>query len=566
MAARACYSDDMLANHRHGSHNHPHPHPSAPAERPPASALTADAALLATMDHALDDLLRYDPVHSTRLGDHGHDGAFADPSPEGRAQQRHALSQQVHALEGQKALEPALERDRRLLLSELRVALRADEDLDPARRSPAWYAEEVLSGLGLLLRPPVLSRLGGILGRLRQVGPFLRAAESALDPEDVPRQSAELAISMARQGLLLITEQVPAAVHATVGDTPLAAAVQAAAAEAARHLASFANFVEAQVLPRAHGEIAAGDSLCTFLLLQRCGHRTTPETLLAQGWAEAERAEATLHDLVASAGLHGHPWRTALRSLEGETFLPDETNLAAVCADVLSELRRAAVGLVPLPARDESLIVEETPPCFRGLLPFAAYLPPALLSREVLLRGALWVTPGQRMTRHDLLLLCAHEGFPGHHLAACHLAAQPSRTRRALGGPMLTGWSLYVEDLLPELARDAALAQRSPKDALALALATARGRLWRALRVVLDAGLHCGGLTLDEAAELLTTRLGFTREQSLAEVRRVSLRPMEALTAFLGAQQIREARAAAQAQPDFSLLAFHRQVLMGELI
>jgi hypothetical protein len=531
-------------------------------------AITAsDRDLARALDVALEDLLRFDPVRSTLLGQVAHDGAFSDFSESGRRACRRTLSGHVHLLENQPATDPEVELDRRLLLDELQEILRTQEDLAPARRDPARYVSEVLGGIHLLLcRPPLQEHLGALLGRLRQVSRVCGQAREELDPADVPPLWAETAIATARAGLIFLTEGVPAAVQEAIGEGPLSAAVAATAGEAALSLSAYANFVEEHVLPAAAGEFAAGDSYFTFLLHKKHGVLQGLDDLLDLAREEIVRLEAELAASAARLRPDAPSYKEVLRalSLDPEGALPLGEGVVAECQELLARARRAtAAAICPLPlppegstgAEGERLVVQVTPAFARPLHPFSLYLPPQVLRHEVeqgeaALTGVLLLTPGLPRHRADLLRTCLHEGYPGRHLQHCHAARAGSRVRRVLGTSVYRdGWAGYAEGLLPDLLGEVG------------AFYALRAQLLMAQRVLVDIGLHCRGMSPEDAAALLASGAGLPQQQAQAEVRRYASTPTEALAGFLGQLGFRRLRREAEQRGGFEVEAFHQAVL-----
>jgi uncharacterized protein (DUF885 family) len=87
--------------------------------------------------------------------------------------------------------------------------------------------------------------------------------------------------------------------------------------------------------------------------------------------------------------------------------------------------------------------------------------------------------------------------------------------------------------------------------------------LWRALRIVLDVGLHTRGMTVDEAVRLLVDRVHFDRHNAEAEVRRYCANPAYQLCYAVGRRELQKLRHAyfAARGPGLSLRPFHDAVL-----
>lgn len=519
------------------------------------SGLGVDHDLDHALSAALDDLLRFDPVFASVVGCSAHDGIFGDHSDSGRRTRRRALAGHVHLLEGRPGATPESELDRRLLLDELQIVLRVEEDIDKARRDPSHYVYEVLNGLGALLsRPSPRQGVGALLGRLHRTSQLFAQAREVLEPAEVPAYFCHTAIAAARAGLSLLTEGLPAQIHALLGDGPLNGAVIAAAGEASLALGAFANFIEDKILPEAAGEYAAGESHFTFLLHKKNGVLLELDEIQAKGYREIAR----LHDELDGTRRQLRPtaptWQEALRQLATEDAVPLDQlvpTAQSLCEEVRDAVRRT--GLCPLPD-DEMVSVQETPAYARPLVPLAAYLPPGILTGqgEDLLRGTLWLTPEARVGRRELLMTIVHEVYPGHHLLRCLLAQHRSRVRRVVGTPVFwRGWALYGESLVEDLGFDDAL----------LKLYRLRAQIVAAYRLVIDVGLHCRAMSIEDAETQLREGAGLTAAQAAAEVRRCIARPTAATGASLGLDGFLHLRAEAERRGGFAMGAFHAEVL-----
>jgi uncharacterized protein (DUF885 family) len=155
--------------------------------------------------------------------------------------------------------------------------------------------------------------------------------------------------------------------------------------------------------------------------------------------------------------------------------------------------------------------------------------------------------------------IAGHETYPGHHLQYVHhkLGTARGSILRYFATPQLVeGWGLYVEDLLEETGFMADDRVR---------LFKRRNGLWRALRVVVDVGLHTGSLTLAAATDLLQREAGMDRHLASGEVRRYARHdnPTYPSSYILGRDLIHAARAAAQRRlgEQFALRDFHDGLL-----
>ena len=160
-----------------------------------------------------------------------------------------------------------------------------------------------------------------------------------------------------------------------------------------------------------------------------------------------------------------------------------------------------------------------------------------------------------RSSRHDVAISVAHEGFPGHHLHFGTIAGLPSRVRRHVWTPVtIEGWALYSEELMAEAGFFRAAEER---------LLQRVHLLWRAVRILLDVGLHTRGMTPAEAVEKLVATVPIERSAAEAEVRRYCAWPTYQLSYAVGRRDLLALRSARQARDGaaFSLRAFHDEVL-----
>jgi uncharacterized protein (DUF885 family) len=150
-----------------------------------------------------------------------------------------------------------------------------------------------------------------------------------------------------------------------------------------------------------------------------------------------------------------------------------------------------------------------------------------------------------------------HEGIPGHHL---QLSVQQQITglpkfRLHVGfTAYIEGWGLYAE----QLGKEVGLYQDPVSDYGRLA-----SELFRAVRLVVDTGIHSQGWTRDQVVEFFR-KSGAVDEPSIqSETDRYIAWPAQALAYKLGQLKFRELRARAQQElgPKFDIRTFHDQMI-----
>ncbi len=154
--------------------------------------------------------------------------------------------------------------------------------------------------------------------------------------------------------------------------------------------------------------------------------------------------------------------------------------------------------------------------------------------------------------------LYLHEGAPGHHFQIS-LAQENTNLPNFMrfGGPtaFVEGWGLYSESLGKELG---------VLDDPYQYFGYLDSQLFRAIRLVVDTGIHTKGWTRDQSIQYILDNSSRGRSNATAETERYIANPGQALSYMIGARKIRELRTRAeQALGDkFDPREFHAQVLM----
>ncbi|HSL93494.1 MAG TPA: DUF885 domain-containing protein, partial [Bacillota bacterium] len=148
-----------------------------------------------------------------------------------------------------------------------------------------------------------------------------------------------------------------------------------------------------------------------------------------------------------------------------------------------------------------------------------------------------------------------HEVIPGHHLQACKHKQQPSYFRRNFSNTVLVeGWGLYTEDLMAETGY-----LGEPLHNLIRLI----NALWRAVRVVVDVGLHTQNMPFSEAVRLLQDKIRQEHHMATGEARRYTVGPTYPSSYMLGRDQILALREECRVKwgVGFTLKRFHDELL-----
>ncbi|HEX4874872.1 MAG TPA: DUF885 domain-containing protein, partial [Sphingorhabdus sp.] len=160
-------------------------------------------------------------------------------------------------------------------------------------------------------------------------------------------------------------------------------------------------------------------------------------------------------------------------------------------------------------------------------------------------------------TTPGMTTLYLHEGAPGHHFQIS-LAQEndklPAFMRFGGNTAYVEGWALYAETLGYEMGLFKDPYQR---------FGTLSDEMLRAMRLVVDTGLHSKGWTRDQSIEYMLANSDMGRTDATAEVERYIAIPSQALAYKIGAMTIQKLKAKAQKElgAKFDVREFHNQVL-----
>jgi uncharacterized protein (DUF885 family) len=161
-------------------------------------------------------------------------------------------------------------------------------------------------------------------------------------------------------------------------------------------------------------------------------------------------------------------------------------------------------------------------------------------------------------TTVGMTTLYLHEGAPGHHFQislAQENADLPAFMRFGGNTAFVEGWALYAETLGYDMGFYKDPIQR---------FGTLSDEMLRAMRLVVDTGIHSKGWTRDQSIDYMLSHSDISKTDATAEVERYIAIPSQALAYKTGAMTIQRLRHKAEAAlgPKFDVREFHAQVLM----
>ena len=242
----------------------------------------------------------------------------------------------------------------------------------------------------------------------------------------------------------------------------------------------------------------------------------------------------------------------ALRDSAGK-LSPEEAVRQAAAAVRRAEERAGEFFPSPLPPPCEVTPMPEVVAA-SGTAPH--YTPPRLDGGRP---GTFWFNTRRPTvgTGWDIDVVAFHEAVPGHHLQLSRLqllTGLPALQRQRSLAVFSEGWGLYAEQLAEEAglyADDRGL------------LGAVSAALMRAVRLVVDTGIHAFGWSRERALEFAVEHVPMPREFLAAEIDRYIVMPGQALAYLTGKLEIVRLReeACQRLGPAFSLPVFHAAVL-----
>ncbi|MDC0713857.1 DUF885 domain-containing protein [Stigmatella sp. ncwal1] len=320
-------------------------------------------------------------------------------------------------------------------------------------------------------------------------------------------------------------------------------------------------FFEADYYPRARESIAMsalpdGAAWYAYRVKEMTTTDLSPEAIHQLGQAEVKRILTEMEKVKEEAGFKGSVQqfaqfllkepRFAFRSREEllMTYRDLTKRLDPALPKLFRTLPRLTYGVLPVPAYSEKTV------------PAGYYMPGSLEAGRA---GYFFVNtydlPSRSKWMVDALVL--HETVPGHHFQVSLAQEQgevPSFRRHGFYGAFVEGWGLYAESLGYELG-----VYQDPY----AKFGRLASEMLRAIRLVVDTGLHSQGWTREQALAFFRENSGEPEHDIVVEVDRYIVNPGQALCYKVGELKIQELRAwaARELGPRFDVRTFHDVVL-----
>jgi uncharacterized protein (DUF885 family) len=379
--------------------------------------------------------------------------------------------------------------------------------------------------------------------------------------EKVPAQCQGI---IASDPFLLPTTRFPASIPAEEQQRLSKAITDAVVNEVIPAYQSFANFIATEYAPHGRSKLAV-TSLPGGELRYRNEIRSrtsvgylTPAQIHQIGLKEIERIEAEMQVIARQEGFPDlASFRASLKTnsryqpVSAEQIVDDFRHYIAQMQPKLPEL----FGFIP-----DSPVTVEAIPDFQSAM--ATHYQTGTPDGS---RPGRVVVATSDFAHRTLILdeaIAYHEGIPGHHLqqsVAQQLSGLPKFRQHSGNSGYVEGWALYAE----QLGKEVGFYQDPVSDYGRLS-----SELFRALRLVVDTGIHSEGWSRDQVVEFLR-RSGAIDEPTIqAETDRYIAWPAQALAYKLGQLKFRELRERARSElgAKFDIHSFHDEMLSGGVL
>lgn len=320
-------------------------------------------------------------------------------------------------------------------------------------------------------------------------------------------------------------------------------------------------FLAQEYLPKARQTIALsdlpeGDAWYAFNVRVMTTTDLSPEEIHRIGLKEVKRIRAEMHKVIEQTGFKGS-FEAFLNHLQTEPefyFTTAEELLReyrALCKRIDPVLVNFFGRLPRLPYG-----VEPVPDYIAPSQPTAYYQQGSLEAGRA---GTFFVNTYALASRPkwEMEALALHEAVPGHHLQLSlqkELEELPWFRRHGAYTAFMEGWGLYAESLGEEMG--------FYKDPYAK-FGQLSFEMWRAVRLVVDTGIHRFGWTRRRAIDYLRQNTGKSEHEATVEIDRYIVWPAQALSYKIGALKFQQLRALAEQRlgHKFALRPFHDQLL-----
>jgi len=543
-----------------------------------AIAQSADDSLYKFFDAEWVYQMEQYPESATRTGYPGQDDRWTDRSPQAIESRKQHTRQALSTLE---TVEPAslsipTRLDHSLYLRRLQLDVEGQQfrgELMPMTQLRG--AQQNLAMTISVMPKTSASDFENIISRLRsgsnvvdqEVALLREGLKRGLTPpkitlRDIPDQVRnQIVDDPFASPLLRAFEQMPAAIPEDDQQRFREQAATAYRETIAPAYKRMLTFLEDNYLPNARESIAAtdlpnGKEWYAHNIRRMTTTDLTPETIHELGQSEVRRIRETMEAVIIDAEFHGtfKEFTEFLRT-DPQFYFTEAHDLMITYRDIAkridAELPRMFATLPRLPYGVDRI------PSFAEKSQTTAYYQPGSpqAGRPGIFYANTYDLPSRPKWEMEALTL--HEAMPGHHLQiaiAQELEDVPDFRRWSGPTAFVEGWGLYAESLGEEMGFYADPYHK---------FGQLTYEMWRAVRLVVDTGMHALGWSRQEAIDFFIANTGKSEHDITVEIDRYIVWPGQALAYKLGELKFKELRARAEEKlgDNFDIRTFHDALL-----
>jgi uncharacterized protein (DUF885 family) len=305
-----------------------------------------------------------------------------------------------------------------------------------------------------------------------------------------------------------------------------------------------------------------GEAFYAYALRKNTTTTLKPEEVHDLGLREVARIEAEMRALLDANGYAGRPIGEAMDALGKDPrflFSNDDTGRADALAEykrlIDDAIERCRLLFATVP---KAKIEVQRVPVFKEATSAGAYYNGASMDRTR--PGTFYANlrDMNEIPKWGMRTLAYHEGVPGHHwqiATAQELKGLPQFRKLIPFTAYQEGWALYTE----WLAKEAGWYEGDPFGDLG----RLQAELFRAVRLVVDTGIHSKRWPREQAIVYMREKTGMGEKEVTAEIERYIVNPGQACAYKVGMLKLQELRKRAQAElgTKFDQRQFHDVVL-----
>jgi uncharacterized protein (DUF885 family) len=425
------------------------------------------------------------------------------------------------------------------------------------------------------MRPTTVEGYQAVLSRLREIPTLVDQMIARLEKglaagvtppritlRDVPGQVQALIVDDPMTSPMLTAfKEMPRTIPADERERMTREAVRAYQERIVPSLRKLHRYLADTYVPGAREEIAAsalpdGEAWYAWAVRESTTTDLTPKQIHEIGLAEVRRIRAEMDEVIRSAGFKGsfEEFLTFLRTDPRFYFEKPEDLVTAyreICKRADPELVKLFGRLPRLPYGVDVI------PEYAAKSQTTAYYSQGSLAAGRPGMYSVNTYDLKSRPRYEMEALSLHEAVPGHHLQvslAQEIEGIPTWRRYDDYTAYVEGWGLYAESLGEEMGF-----YQDPYSKFG----QLTYEMWRAVRLVVDTGMHALGWSREQAIDYFKANAGKAEHDIVVEIDRYIVVPGQALAYKIGELKIKELRAYAEKElgAKFDVRAFHDEVL-----